>query len=129
MPKYPIFSDLETDLYSELEAQFYANVGITEHQRIREKKYIADWFSSYNFLDYTAAQYRMAMVAPKQRVGRGAKAIVPTLELVQGYPFTVHAEHAGGTNNGYYEWLLIWSGRLIERYDTSIQRTGTLVLT
>jgi len=129
MPKYPIFSDLQTDKYSELENQFYSTVGISERQRVLEKKYIADWHSSYNFLDYTAAKYRMAMIAPKQRVGRGARAIVPTIELVQGYPFTIHMEHNGGTNNGYYEWLLIWSGRLIERYATAIQRTGTLTLT
>jgi len=129
MPAYPLFTDLETDKYSQLENNFYSTVGIDEKQRVLEKKGILDWYSSYNFLDYTAAKYRMVMIAPKQRVGRGSKAIVPTIELVQGYPFTIHMEHNGGTNNGYFEWLLIWSGRLIERYATAIQRTGTLTLT
>lgn len=129
LPAYPVFMDLNTDLYSELENQFYATVGITEKQRMLEKKYIQDIHSSVNFLDYTEAKYRMCMIAPKQRVARGSRGIVPTIELVQGYPFTIHMEHNGGTNNGYYEWLIIWSGRLIERYSTAIQRTGTLTLT
>jgi len=131
MPKYMIMSDLNTELYAQLENQFYSNVGITEHQRILEKKYIQDWMASPNFIDKSEVKYRMAMIAPKQRVkrGKGNGSIVPTVELVQGYPFEVHPEFNGGTNNGYYEWLLIWSGRLIEYYSTAIQRSGTLTLT
>lgn len=129
MPKYPIFSDLTTDKYSQLENQFISGVGIDEQQRVLEKKYIANWMSSDNFIDYTQAKYRMAMLAPKQRVARGKRGVVPNMELVQGYPFKVHMEHKGGTNNGYYEWLLIWSGKLIIRNTTSLQRTPTLTLT
>jgi len=129
LPKYPIFSDLTTEKYAELENHFFSTVGITEHQRILEKKYIQNWETSPNFIDYSGVKYRMAMIAPKQREARGSRGIVPTLELVQGYPFRIHMEHSGGTNNAYYEWLLIWSGRLIERYSTAIQRTGTLTLT
>jgi len=131
MPQYMIMSDLDTELYAQLENQFYSTVGVTEHQRVLEKKYIKDWMASPNFIDKSEVKYRMAMIAPKQRIrrGKGKGSIVPTMELVQGYPFSIHPEHNGGTNNGYYEWLCIWSGRLIEYYATANQRTGTLTLT
>lgn len=129
LSKYPIFSDTETELFSQLENQFYINVGVTEYRRIRELDYIQDWMISPNFLDLSAVDYRMVMVAPRQRVRKGRTGIRPNLELIQAYPFHVHPEYSGGTNNGYFEYLLIWSGAVIVYYDTAIQHTGTLVLT
>jgi hypothetical protein len=130
LDQYMVISDLNTDIYSELESQFYSTVGVTEKQRVLEKKYIRDWMSSANFIDRTGVKYRMAMIAPRQNNNPiGAKGSMNNFELFQGYPFEVHADANGGTIDNYYVWYIIWSGRFVEYHSTAIQRTGTLTLT
>jgi len=132
LPKYMLFSDLDTKYYATLENQFYSQVGITEYQRIRNLPFIQDWIVSPNFIDKTELKYRMAMIAPKQRIKRSQNkgSVVPTMELVQGYPFVVKPAFQGGMDDkGFRTFKIIWSGRLIEYYSTAIQRTGTLTLT
>jgi hypothetical protein len=130
LDQYMIMSDLQTDLFAELENQFFVNVGVTEKQRVLEKKYIRDWMSSANFIDRTGLQFRMAMLAPTQNNNPiGAKGNKNNFELFQGYPFEVHFDANGGTIDNYYVFYIIWSGRFVEYYATAIQRTGTLTLT
>lgn len=129
IPKYMLFSDLDTEYYATEGNNFYSNVGITEYKRVMDLPYIQDWITSPNFIDYTEAKYRMVMVCPSQRTGKGAGDIRPNLELIQSMPFYVHPENNGGTRNGYYEYLIIWCGALLIYHDTAVQRTGTLTLT
>lgn len=127
--KYMLLSDLDTQFYSTIGNNFYSNIGVTEEMRVRELPYIQDWLASPNFIDYAQTAYRMALISPRTRTGGNPNDTRPNFELIQSFPFYVHAEHAGGTNNGYYEYLLIWSGALVEYHSTAIQRTATLTLT
>lgn len=129
IPKFQLFSDLDTEYYATVGNQFYENVAMTERKRVMELDYIQDWMVSPNFIDYAQTAYRLAMVCPAQRTGKGEGDIRPNMELIQSMPFYVHPEHGGGTNNGYYEYLLIWCGALVIYHDTAVQRTGTLTLT
>jgi hypothetical protein len=129
IPKYQLFSDLDTEYYATEGSNFYSNVGISEYKRVMDLPYIQDWMVSPNFIDYAQTAYRMVMVCPAQRTGKGAGDIRPNLELIQSMPFYVHPEHGGGTNDGYYEYLLIWCGALLIYHDTAVQRTPTLTLT
>lgn len=128
--KYPILSDLDTAIAATDGNQFYSTVGIDEKQRIREKKWVSEWMDSDNFIDYTEAKYRMAMIAPKQNNNNSRnKGMANNFELVESYPFTVKPLHNGGlSSDGYFESLIIWRGAFVEYHTTAIQRTPTLTL-
>lgn len=138
-PPYTMFTDQTTELYSKLENQFYSTVGITEKQRVLEETtgtgvkgaklpVIQQWIDSYNFLDKSAAKFRMVTTNPFSNKTVNGKRLTG-YKLIQGYPLSAKPYHNGGLSNGYYEILIVWSGAIEERDSTSIQRTGTLTLT
>jgi len=130
--EYLLLSDLDTELECDIATNhFYATPGISEHQRVLEKKYIQDWMTSVNFIDSTLLKYRMAMIAPKAnpKTVIGQKGITNNFELYQGYAFETTPLHNGGlSSEGYYEWLVEWSGRLVVYEATSIQHSGDLTI-
>ena len=126
--EYMLLSDLDTEFNAQIGNNFYANVGITERQRVVNLSYIKDWMTSPNFIDYAGSAYRMALICPRNRVGAKPGDTRANFELVQSFPFYIHPEHGGGTSNGYYEYLLIWSGAFVEYHDSAIQRTATLII-
>jgi len=130
--QYLMLSDLETEIQGDIASNhFYSTVGVSEMQRLLEKKWVQDWMGSANFVDVTEAKYRMAMIAPKQMNDNVMpKGINNNFELYQGYNFETTPLHNGGlSSEGYYEWLIEWSGRFVEYNSTAIQRSGTLTLT
>lgn len=128
--QYMIFSDLDTQIYSEIENQFYSTVGVTEYQRILEKKYIKGWLDSPNFIDDTGVKYRMAMLAPTQKNKPiGAKGPNGNFELFMAYDFDVHFDAGGQTIGNYVIGYVTCSFKLVEYRSTAIQRSGTLTLT
>lgn len=130
LDQYMVLSDLNTELFAGLENQFFTTVGVTEHQRVLEKKYIRDWMASANFIDLSGVKYRMVMLAPRQNNNPvGARGSNNNFELYMGYNFEVHPDANGGTIDNYYIWYIITSLRFVEYYPTAIQRTGTLTLT
>jgi len=130
--EYLILSDLDTELQCDIATNhFYANVGVSEYQRVLEKKWIQDWMSSVNFIDSTEAKYRMALIAPKANPATaiGQKGISNNFELYQGYNFETTPLHNGGlSSEGYFEWLVEWSGRLVEYETTAIQVSDDLTI-
>lgn len=130
LDKYMLLSDLTTYRYAAVENQFYSTVGITERQRIMEYNWIADWMRSTNFIDRSAAKYRMAMIAPTQKQGAiGGKGPQSNFELFMSYDFAVHPDAGGQTIDNYYVWYIICGFKLVEYRTTAIQRSGTLTLT
>ena len=128
---YPLFSDLDTAYNATTGNNFYSTTGITEKQRILEKKWITGWKDSANFIDRTEKKYRMAMIAAKQNNTNagGRKGMKNNFELIESYPFVVKPLHNGGlSSDAYYESLIIWRGAFVIYHDTAIQRTGTLKL-
>jgi hypothetical protein len=133
MNQYMLLSDLQTSLIADIGANHqYTNVGISEHQRVMEKKYIKDWMDSDNFIDSSEAKYRMAMIAPKQINPSpiGGKGITNNFELLVGYPFRVMPVYGGQMDiDKYFNWAVTWSGAFVVYKDTAIQHTGDLTLT
>jgi len=131
--EYLVLSDLDTESETDIATNhFYSTVGVSEYQRVLEKKWVQDWMSSANFIDNSEVKYRIAMIAPKANpaTALAQKGIANNFELYQGYNFNVDPLHNGGlSSDGYYEWLIEWSGRLVEYESTSIQRSGTLTIT
>lgn len=130
LDSYMLLSDLTTYRYAAVENQFFANVGITERQRILEYNWIKKWMRSVNFKDRSGVKYRMAMLAPTQRNAVvGGKGPQKNFELFMSYDFAVHPDAGGQTIDNYYVWYIICGFKLVEYRSTAIQRTGTLVLT
>jgi hypothetical protein len=129
---YLVLSDVDTEVEADVATNhFYSTVGVSEYQRVLEKKWVQDWMSSPNFIDNAGTGYRIAMIAPKQMNDNVMpKGINNNFELYQGYNFETTPLHNGGlSSEGYYEWLIEWSGRLVEYNPTAIQRSGTLTIT
>jgi hypothetical protein len=133
MNQYMVLSDLETaNVADNNPTHEYTTVGISEMQRILEKKYVKKWMDSANFIDSSGEKYRMAMIAPKQvnPAPIGGKGISNNFELVQGYPFKVMPVYGGDMDiDGYYNWKVTWSGAFVVYKETAIQHTGDLTLT
>jgi hypothetical protein len=128
--KYLLLSDETTWRYAGNENQFYSTVGITERQRIMERKDIFDWMHSPNFADDSGVKYRMAMIAPKPKrppiKGKGPN---NNISLYVGYDNKVLFDYEGGMGNLHYVMYIINSFKLVEHRSTAIQRTDTLTLT
>ena len=129
--EYLVLSDIDTQLECDIAtAHFYDTVGVSEYQRVLEKKWVQRWMDSVNFSDVDDA-HRIAMVAPKANPATaiGQKGIANNFELYQGYNFETTPLHNGGlSTEGYFEWLVEWSGRLVVYEDTSIQHSGDLTI-
>jgi len=129
--KYLLLSDDNTWRYAGNENQFYSTVGITERQRIMERKDIADWMHSPNFIDDTGVKYRMAMIAPLPRAGTvvGGKGPQSNVSIYNSYDYDVMFDYNGGMSGLNYTFYVIKGFKLVEHRSTAIQRTGTLTLT
>lgn len=129
--EYLVLSDIDTQLETDIAtAHFYNTVGVSEYQRVLEKKWIQDWMDSVNFSNVDD-DHRIAMIAPKANPATaiGQKGISNNFELYQGYDFEVTPLHKGGlSTEAYFEWLIEWSGRLVVYEDTSIQHSGDLTI-
>jgi len=133
MSEYLLLSDLDTALQADVATNhMYTNIGISEYQRVLEKKYIKEWMDSLNFIDSSGAKYRIAMIAPKQinPAPIGGKGLVNNFELLMGYDFAVEPIYGGQLDiDKFYNWAVICSMAFIVYHDTSIQHSGDLTIT
>jgi hypothetical protein len=129
--QYLLLSDETTWRYASNENQFYSTVGITERQRVLEKKEILDWMRSPNFIDNTGAKYRMAIIAPKPvpKTVSGGKGPQSNLSIYQSYDYDVLFDFNGGMSGLNYVFYIIKGFKLVEHRATANQRSGTLTLT
>lgn len=132
MKNYLILSDLDTALEADIATNhFYSTVGVSEYQRVMEKKYVKDWIDSDNFIDNSEAKYRMAMIAPRQINPQiGGKGMQNNFELLMGYDFAVEPVYGGQLDiDKFYNWAVICSMAFVVYHDTSIQHSGDLIIT
>lgn len=132
MNEYLILSDLDTSLQADIATNhFYSTVGVSEYQRVLEKKYVKDWMDSNNFIDSSGAKYRTAMIAPRQiNPAVGGKGLINNFELLMGYDFAVEPIYGGQLDiDKYYNWAVICSMAFIVYHDTAIQHSGDLTIT
>jgi len=133
MNNYLLLSDLDTALQADTATNhFYSTIGISEYQRVMEKKYIKDWMDSDNFIDSSGAKYRIAMIAPKQIDPDpvGGRGLVNNFELLMGYDFAVEPIYGGQLDiDKYFNWAVICSMAFVVYHDTSIQHSGDLTIT
>lgn len=127
--QYLLLSDENTWRYAGNENQFYSTVGITERQRILERKDIKKWMHSPNFIDDSGVKYRMAMIAPLSPKIVGGKGPQSNVSIYDSYDYDVLFDFNGGTSNLNYVFYIIKGFKLVEHRSTAIQRTGTLTLT
>lgn len=130
--KYLFLSDMSTKLQARTASNhFYSTIGVNELRRCLEENDVQDWMDSANFTSATSTQYRIACIAPKANPATaiGQKGIKNNFELYQGYDFVPTPLYGGGlSKEGFYEWLLEWSGRLVVYEATSIQHSGDLTI-
>lgn len=129
--QYLILSDPTPWRYAGNENQFYSTVGITERQRIMERKDVYDWMYSPNFIDDSGVKYRMAIIAPKPaaRLVHGGKGPQSNVSIYTSYDFDVLFDYNGGMSGLNYVFYIVKGFKLVEHRSTAIQRSGTLVVT
>ena len=132
LQNYLILSDLDTALEADIAtAHFYSTVGVSEYQRVLEKKYVKEWMDSANFIDSTGLKYRTAMIAPRQINPQiGGEGMQNNFELLMGYDFAVNPIYGGQLDiDKYYNWAVTCSMAFVVYHDTSIQHSGDLTIT
>jgi len=129
--QYLVLSDERTWRFAGNENQFYSTVGITERQRIHEKKEVLKWMRSPNFIDSTGLKYRIAVIAPKPTPASvsGGKGPQNNLSIYESYNFDVLFDFNGGMSGLNYVFYIIKGFKLVEHRSTANQRSGTLTLT
>lgn len=132
MGNYLILSDLDTALQADIASNhFYSTVGVSEYQRVLEKKYVKEWMDSSNFIDSSGAKYRTAMIAPRQINPQiGGKGMENNFELLMGYDFAVDPIYNGQLDiDKYFNWAVTCSMAFVVYHDTAIQHSGDLTIT